>query len=94
MNLKLANWIVGTMRSDAEIFDFIIEKDFELNACALGIPEIKDLEFLDEIMVVTKYLHVEIFELAFETRWWRENLLNYRRMMGGEDLIESSKRYA
>jgi hypothetical protein len=80
MNVKLANWIIGTMKQDFEIFDFIIEKNFEMNICTLGIPEIKDLEMLDEIMNVTRRFHPEVFEFAFEVYWAKNNLFQHREI--------------
>ena len=62
------------LKDDWEIFHFIIEVNFELGACILLIPEIKDLELLDEIATVTKREHLEIAEIAMETKSWRNNL--------------------
>jgi hypothetical protein len=74
MNLKLANWIIGTMKFDSEIFDFIICENFNLNVCTLGIPEIRDLEMLDELSFLTRESHKDIFEIALETKLWRKIL--------------------
>ena len=78
MSLKLENWIVEETEHDFEIFDFIIENNFELNICTLGIPEINDLEMLEEIMTVTRSMHPEIFGIAFEVWWCKKCLLEHR----------------
>ena len=78
MNLKLANWIIGAMKSDSEIFEFLKEKKYDFNLCTVGIPEIKDLDVLDELIEHVYYRSQYAFRIAFETMLWRKNLLNYR----------------